>query len=115
MCALGLKIETLSSTAVARAQNLRAERKALSLPDCFAFALAEEQTWTLLTGDGELRKAAEAAKLDCHGFFWLFDMMGPAALAPRNTLADCLEKLAGHARCRLPPKEISTRLKFLRG
>jgi hypothetical protein len=89
------------------------QHKVLSLPDCFAFALAQERGWMLLTGDGALRAAAEAARLDC-GFFWLFDLVEAAKLVSSDVLATSLEKLSSHPRCRLPAREMAKRLKALR-
>jgi len=90
-----------------------AQYKVMSLPDCFAFALAQEHSWMLLTGDGALRAVAEAAKLDCHGFLWLFDQIEAAAITSRDILANSLEKLSLHPRCRLPVRETAKRLKAL--
>jgi len=114
LCGFGLRIETLSATATARAQTLWHQRRALSLPDCFAFTLAEEQGWTLLTGDRALRAAAEAEKIQCHGFFWLFDQLVAGSVMPHESLVGSLDKLSSHPRCRLPAKETTTRLKLLR-
>ena len=54
LIALGLRVEELTPAEVTRAAALRRQRSALSVPDTFAFALARERTWTLLTGDAQL-------------------------------------------------------------
>jgi hypothetical protein len=111
---LGLTVESLSAAAVGRAQEMWVQHKVLSLPDCFAVALAQERGWMLLTGDGALRAAAEVARLDCRGFFWLFDLVEAAKLVSSDVLATSLEKLSSHPRCRLPAREMAKRLKALR-
>lgn len=111
---LGLTVESLSADAVGRAQEMWAQHKVLSLPDCLAFALAQERGWMLLTGDGALRAVAEAARLDCHGFFWLFDLVEAAKLVSSDVLATSLDKLSSHPRCRLPARMTAKRLKALR-
>ncbi len=55
---LGLRIEELDSIGVNCALRYRREQPLISLPDSFALALAARNTWTLLTGDGALRKLA---------------------------------------------------------
>jgi len=112
--ALGLAIEALSSAATSQAQQMWQSRKILSLPDCFAFTLAQERGWLLLTGDGALRAAAEAEKIECHGFFWLFDLVHAASIESPTFLTRSLETLSAHPRCRLPSKEVTKRLKALR-
>jgi hypothetical protein len=52
---LGLGVVALTSEEVAFAQQLRTERKALSLPDCFALSCATRADHALVTGDRILR------------------------------------------------------------
>lgn len=67
LLALGLRVEELSPGEVQGATVLRRADATLSLPDTFAFALAQGRRWTLLTGDAGLRRTAEAHALDVHG------------------------------------------------
>ena len=58
LLALGLRVEELSPDEVRRATHLRRERKELSAPDTFAFAIAEGRGWPFLAGDGGIRRLA---------------------------------------------------------
>jgi predicted nucleic acid-binding protein len=110
LVALGLRVEEVSETGVGNALRYRQERKALSVPDSFALALAKEREWLLLTGDGELRGLAGVENVECHGVLWLLDMMEEAGIPGLQPLHDGLTALAAHPRCRLPAREITIRL-----
>lgn len=112
---LGLKVEELDGPGVELARHYRRMRRALSLPDCFALALARTHSWTLLSGDGELRELAREERVPCHGVLWLLDRMFEEGVVRGNKLCDGLRKLAGHERCRLPKVEIQKRLKRYSG
>ncbi len=58
--ALGLRVEELTASELRRATGVNRQHQKLSVPDTFAFALAESRTWTLLTGDGILREQLNA-------------------------------------------------------
>lgn len=107
---LGLRVEELDGDGIARALSYRAQRPSLSLPDCFALALAQGNSWTLLTGDGRLRELANDEHVDCHGVLWLLDEMHNAAVATVKELHAGLEAISAHPRCRLPRPEIRKRL-----
>jgi predicted nucleic acid-binding protein len=111
---LGLRVEEISSEGVKQALRYRSERQALSLADSFALVLAKERGWLLLTGDGQLRELAGGENVECHGVLWLLDLMEEAGIPGIQLLHDGLEVLAGHQRCRLPRREIATRLERYR-
>jgi predicted nucleic acid-binding protein len=111
---LGLRVEEVSKEGVANALRYRSERRFLSVPDSFALALAKERTWTLLTGDGDLRDLAGGENVECHGVLWLLDRMAEAGIPGFQALHDGLAALAGHQRCRLPRREITIRLERYR-
>lgn len=56
---LGLRVEELTPEETTRATELKRAKAMLSTPDVFAFCLAAERGWVLLTGDGALRVEAE--------------------------------------------------------
>lgn len=107
---LGLSVEALDSDGVNRALTYRQRVRALSLPDCFAPALAETQSWILLSGDSDLRQLAAIEGVSCHGVLWLLDEMRTTAVASNRELYDGLTAMAAHPRCRLPRAEIRRRL-----
>jgi predicted nucleic acid-binding protein len=107
---LGLRVESLSPEMVIAATRLKSDYSLLSIPDCFALALAEANGWTLLTGDSLLRELADRRQLDCHGVLWVLDRMQIERVASLTALHAGLTAIAAHPRCRLPPREIAQRL-----
>ena len=107
---LGLVVVELDGDSVRRALAYRRREPALSLPDCFALALAQTRSWVLLSGDGALRQLAADEAVECHGVLWLFDEMHDADVVNIRQLHDGLTAIAKHPRCRLPKSEIRRRL-----
>lgn len=110
LMALGLRVEELTVSELRRATGVNRQHQKLSVPDTFAFALAEARTWTLLTGDGILRELAAAEQITMHGVLWLFDQLADGAHVQFNRLHGGLTQLFGHPRCRLPANEVKQRL-----
>ena len=107
---LGLSVQVLDGNGVSRALAYRRQAPALSLPDCFALALAQTQSWILLSGDTDLRHLAATQAVECHGVLWILDEMRVAAAASIRELHSGLSAMAAHPRCRLPQAEIRRRL-----
>ncbi|MFP5515501.1 MAG: hypothetical protein ACLGJC_20750 [Alphaproteobacteria bacterium] len=112
---LGLRVEGLTPAEVRRAATVRRQRADLSVPDTFAYVLAETRRWTLLTGDGGLRRLATDNGLVMHGVLWLIDRFDADAVVPRDRLHAGLTAIAAHPRCRLPAAELQTRLTLFAG
>ncbi len=110
LVALGLRVEELAPLEMQDATVLSRTDRSLSLPDTFAFALAQSRNWTLLTGDAGLRRAAEAHQLDVHGALWVYDQLEAGRICEPDVLHEALTKTSGHPRCRLPRLEIARRL-----
>jgi hypothetical protein len=110
LVARGLRVEELTSDEVARAQATRGARPKLSLPDAFAYALAAERQWSLLSGDGELRALAQAENMPLFGVLWLADQLFDTRTLDASLMVSGLECIAAHPRCRLPSAEIELRL-----
>ena len=108
---MGLRVEELDGDEVALAFGYLRKRRALSLPDSFALALAKTNAWTLLSGDRELRELAEEEEVQCHGVLWLLDQMLEHSVMNQDDLRVGLGKIAAHPRCRLPKSEIRKRLR----
>lgn len=110
----GLRVEALSSNEVGRATVMTRARAALSVPDAFAFALAQSRAWILLTGDGALRTAATQAGLEHHGVLWVIDELQREAVVAESRLHAGLTAIGAHPRCRLPAAEVQARLARLK-
>lgn len=108
-------VVVVSDTSVLIDLEYRKRVPTLSLPDCFALALAVGDHWTLLTGDAELRGLAEACQVECHGLLWLLDRMLDTGAATSQALHAGLVAISEHPRCRLPRAEVRERLKGFGG
>lgn len=107
---LGLQILTLSGEAIGDAEMLRQRYKKPSQNDLFALALAREQECSLLSGDADLRAAAEAEGVDIHGTIWLMEHLLNEQIitSARATAAYELMKADGS---RLPWGEVQKQVK----
>jgi predicted nucleic acid-binding protein len=114
LVARGLRVEELTSEELASAQVVRTKRAKLSLPDAYAYALARNRNWTLLTGDAQLRAAAHDAQIDFFGVLWVCDQIVETGAIASAVVAVGLEAIAAHPRCRLPRGEIAIRLERYR-
>lgn len=110
LVALGLRVEELSPVELTRATTVRRERKDLSTADTFAFAIAEGRRWTLLTGDGGLRRLSAERQVAFHGVLWICDQFEEGLHVPLPRLHASLTALSSHPRCRLPMAEVRQRL-----
>ena len=83
---LGLRVEALDPDGVATAIAYQSRRRALSLVDCFALALARHRGYALLTEDRRMRACAFEESIPYHDVLWLVDRMHDAAVltAPGN-------------------------------
>lgn len=107
---LGLVIEHLDGNGVSLALAYRKRMPALSLPDCFALALAQIHSWVLLSGDSALSRLATDEDVECHGVLWLLDKMHDANVVSIRKLHNGLTAISQHPRCRLPKTEVRRRL-----
>ena len=78
---LGLVIEQLDGDGVSLALAYRKRMPSLSLPDCFALALAQIRSWILLTSDTALGQFAADMAVEYHDALWLFDQIHASTAA----------------------------------
>lgn len=108
---LGLGVVALTPDEMALAQTVRAERIALSVPDCFALSCAMRPAHALLTGDKALRTEAQSRIGVVYGLLWLLDQMAASNVIATTLLYEGLSRISAHPRCRLPADEVKVRLK----
>lgn len=108
--ALGLGVVALKPDEVSLAQELKAQRSGLSLPDCFALCCAMRPGHALVSGDKAMRSEAKARIGNVFGLLWLLDQMAASSAVDTTQLYAGLSSIAGHARCRLPRDEVNARL-----
>lgn len=88
----GLKLVDLPGEEVRRAIQLGSDFPALSIHDCFAFALAKSNPDSiLLTGDGQLRIVASQHQVEVHGVLWAIDEIHGATTATAIQLIQALK------------------------
>lgn len=107
---LGLGVVALTAEEVAFAQRLRTERKALSLPDCFALSCATRPDHALVTGDKILRGEATVRQRTVYGLLWILDQMAASGNISTTILHEGLTRISTDRRCRLPHAEVLARL-----
>ena len=117
---LGLVVEALDGEGCHTDTLALAYRKrmpALSLPDCFALALAQKsvQQWILLSGDGVLSRLATDEAVECHGVRLASRQDDDAAVVSIRELYDGLTAISQHPRCRLPKPRNPNRLAHYAG
>jgi hypothetical protein len=106
----GLRIEELTKDELLIVQQVRGVHGKLSVPDAYAYALAQSRKWTLLTGDGELREIARNRSMPFHGVLWVLDQLYDGKAMAIDALVAGLQAIGDHPRCRLPRAEIQSRL-----
>jgi len=71
----GVEVRELPPEGMVRLLDLAGRHRSPCQEDLFALALALWLEGTLLTGDADLRRAAEAERCPVHGTLWLLDEM----------------------------------------
>ena len=68
----------------------------ISSYDAFALAIAKHRGIILLSGDGALRKAAQAEGVEVHGTIWVVDLLKEQRKIEREEYREILQALADH-------------------
>jgi predicted nucleic acid-binding protein len=110
----GVQTYDLEPDAVADAMEVKARHPALSANDCFCLVTSQRQAHcVLLTGDAQLRRAAEQRQIEVHGILWIVDQLAERELAPPALLVAALESWRDDRSVFLPITEIQARLRHL--
>ena len=101
----GLRIKSLSEDAVDKAIEFAGKYRQPSRIDLFALSLALHEKCPLLTGDKNLRKAADQEGVQVHGTIWLVgEMLREKIIHP--TVAHIAFQKMKNAGSRLPWDEV---------
>ena len=103
----------LDPDGVATAIAYQSRRRALSLVDCFALALAHHHGHTLLTEDRRMRAFAQDEGIPHHDLLWIIDHMHQAAILTTSQVVAALEAMHEDPRCPVPKQELARRLRSL--
>lgn len=111
---LGLKGTEMSLEEYILAEEYGSKYKRLSNHDCVALAIAKNREIILLTGDLNLRKAAQAEKVHIMGTLKILDELISGDYISRDEYENCLNELSqfNGGVIRLPQEEIDKRLKW---
>lgn len=72
---LGLRVKSLTAESIKKIESLTAQYPRPSRIDHSALALAIQEQCLLLTGDKDLRVAAQKEKVEVHGTLWIVEQL----------------------------------------
>ncbi len=99
---------------VGEALEIRARHPQLSANDCFCLVAARcHDQSILLTGDKQLRRAADRSGLSVHGVLWIIDELNAAGVCADDVLIRALTIWQADASVFLPAADIDRRLRDL--
>lgn len=106
----GLRIKSMSGDVVMEAYRLRLKYKKPGQNDLNALALAKIEGYPLLTGDWDLREAAQAENVELKGTLWLVERMYKEKLISKKQATEAYGKMQDANR-RLPWDKVKAQLK----
>lgn len=104
-----LHITPVSPQELQQASELSEIYPEMSIHDAIALSIAKTRKWTLLSGDGNLRKAAEKECVECHGTLWIYSLLRKEHKVTDDIYQEALKRLLDAAETkgrRLPKAEI---------
>lgn len=104
-----LKVEIVKTEDYTQINALKVNN--LSFQDCSIWFYAKQINGVLLTGDGNLRKAAKAAGTEVRGILFIFDQLVALGVITKTTAVDKIKILVEN-NSRLPKAEIDKRIKL---
>lgn len=112
LLSLGLQQIEITLNELLLAEQYGTKYKKLSIYDRIALAIAKIRKITLLTGDGNLRKAAKIEFVNVIGTLGILDMLYFQKYINKNEYINCLKEFKKHngKSIRLPIDEIENRL-----
>lgn len=110
---LGLRVLPMSEAVVSDAEALSACYKRASQHDIFALALARSERCPLLSGDADLRSAAEAEGVEVHGTIWLVGRMFDELRLDIARVENAYEQMRNDG-SRLPWAEVQNQVRLWR-
>ncbi len=101
LCELGLSLRELSAKSLSRVSAIKAKYAKPSTTDVFALLLAQQESCPLLSGDKDLRDAAQAELIDVRGTLWLVEELVQQGVINTNQALEAYAKMKAAGR-RLP-------------
>lgn len=112
LVAKGLQLAQVTNEEYQQAIDYANTYPKISTYDALALAIAKQREWTLLTGDGALRKAAEKEHIPCRGTIWVYDQLKETGGLTEAQYYEAIEALIGavsRGERRLPMVELNKR------
>ena len=109
---MGLEVRELDERMVALVFDFAGQYKRPGRYDIFALVLAAEENCPLLTGDKDLKAAAESEHVEVRGTLWLVEEMVRTGKISVQIARNAYLRMQVHGR-RLPWKEAEDRLALL--
>lgn len=109
LLALGLQLGELREDSMQQIFQLTQTYSQPSRNDCFALALAKQENCPLLTGDRNLRRAAEAEQVEVYGTLWLVERLVENGIINKIQAHAAYERMEERGR-RLPWNEAHQRI-----
>jgi predicted nucleic acid-binding protein len=106
---LGLQLGELREDFMQEVFQLTQTYSQPSRNDCFALALAKQENCPLVTGDRNLRRAAEAEEVDVYGTLWLVERLLEHSIINKTQAHVAYERMEQRGR-RLPWAEAHQRI-----
>lgn len=104
-----LKVHSLGPDSIPTTAAISGQWR-VSIADASAIFLAQQLKAALLSGDGPVRKAATALKIEIHGVLWVLDQLVEHSVLPRLHAHASLTLLI-KGNCFLPKQDCAERLK----
>lgn len=101
MVEMGLMVKDLDETLVARVSQLAVQYPRPGRNDLFALVLAANEECPLLTGDKDLRTAAETENIEVRGTLWLMRELVTTGKISVHVARGAYQRMQAHGR-RLP-------------
>lgn len=105
-----LTVATHSFDELVQLNDLKNTNSGLSIQDCSVWYYSKQNNYTLLSGDGLLRKIASQNGVMVKGLLYIFDQLVELNIIAPGTAADKLEHLIVDLGTRLPKAECDKRI-----
>lgn len=109
---LGLQLGELTGDSIVHVFELTQQYPKPSRNDCLALALAKQESCPLVTGDRNLRRAAEAERVEVYGTLWLVERLVENGIINKTQAHAAYEHMEERGR-RLPWDEAHQRIEDL--
>lgn len=113
LISLGLRVEPLDAEGMQQAIDYQMAHPKLTIHDCLAVTLAEQNAWKLLTSDRRMKNLAIAEKVESLGALWIIDRLVEYGVRGGAETVVVLEGMLNDPKNWIPKTEIKKRIALL--